>query len=66
MLLLTWGGLRGAISIALVLSLPESTESSLLFEMTYAVVIFSLLVQGLTIGKLFSRSQLEDIAELQR
>jgi CPA1 family monovalent cation:H+ antiporter len=62
--LMTWGGLRGAISIALVLSLPSSGERDLLFEMTYAVVVFSLLVQGLTIGRLFTQHQLRKIAEL--
>jgi CPA1 family monovalent cation:H+ antiporter len=62
--LMTWGGLRGAISIALLLSLPSSGERELLFEMTYAVVVFSLLVQGLTIGRLFTQDQLRKIAEL--
>lgn len=49
---LTWGGLRGAISIALVLSLPSGELRATLLTMTYAVVVFSLLVQGLTLGKL--------------
>ena len=64
-MLMTWGGLRGAISIALLLSLPASAERELLFDMTYAVVVFSLIVQGLTIGRLFTSSQLQRISELQ-
>ncbi|MDA2933117.1 sodium:proton antiporter [Acidobacteria bacterium AH-259-D05] len=50
--ILTWGGLRGGISVALALSLPTGTERDLLLPVTYAVVVFSVLVQGLTIGKL--------------
>jgi Na+:H+ antiporter len=49
---LTWGGLRGGISVALALSLPASPERELILMMTYVVVVFSILVQGLTIGKL--------------
>ena len=49
---LTWGGLRGGISIALALSLPPVEERQLIIAITYVVVIFSVLVQGLTIGKL--------------
>ncbi len=48
---LTWGGLRGGISVALVLQLPVSPERDVLLALTYGVVIFSILVQGLTIGK---------------
>ena len=48
---LTWGGLRGGISVALVLQLPLGTERDVLLALTYAIVIFSILVQGLTIGK---------------
>jgi len=50
--LLTWGGLRGGLSIALALSLPNSQERDLIITTTYAVVVFSILVQGLTFGKL--------------
>lgn len=50
--ILTWGGLRGGISIALVLSLPEGRIREALLVITYIVVIFSILVQGLTVGKL--------------
>jgi CPA1 family monovalent cation:H+ antiporter len=48
---LTWGGLRGGISIALVLSLPIGELRSTLLTATYAVVVFSLLVQGLTLQR---------------
>jgi CPA1 family monovalent cation:H+ antiporter len=50
--ILTWGGLRGGISVALALSLPAGSERELILSITYFVVIFSILVQGLTIGKL--------------
>ncbi|MEX0290715.1 MAG: cation:proton antiporter [Flavobacteriaceae bacterium] len=49
---LTWGGLRGGISIALALSLAEMGTSDLILFVTYTVVLFSILVQGLSIGKL--------------
>ncbi len=52
---LTWGGLRGGISVALVLSLPGGEERDLLVTVTYVVVLFSLLVQGLTVGRLARR-----------
>jgi CPA1 family monovalent cation:H+ antiporter len=48
---LTWGGLRGGISVALVLQLPDGIERDILLALTYAVVVFSILVQGLSIGK---------------
>lgn len=46
--LMTWGGLRGGISIALALSLPTSSEKDLILSMTYIVVVFSVLFQGTT------------------
>jgi CPA1 family monovalent cation:H+ antiporter len=49
--ILTWGGLRGGISVALALSIPHGAWRDPLLTATYAVVIFSILVQGLTIGK---------------
>ncbi|MCD6069004.1 MAG: sodium:proton antiporter [Bacteroidetes bacterium] len=53
---LTWGGLRGGISIALSLSLANKTESGNLFIVaTYCIVLFSILVQGLSIKKLLAR-----------
>ena len=50
--ILTWGGLRGGISVALALSLPAGAERDVILFSTYGVVIFSILVQGLTIGRL--------------
>ncbi len=50
--ILTWGGLRGGISVALALSIPASPEREIILSVTYCVVVFSILVQGLTIGKL--------------
>jgi CPA1 family monovalent cation:H+ antiporter len=50
--LLTWSGLRGGISIALALSLPMGPEREVILVMTYTVVVFSIVVQGLTIDKL--------------
>jgi CPA1 family monovalent cation:H+ antiporter len=50
---MTWGGMRGGISLAMALSLPPSDERELLLTVTYAVVAFSILVQGLTVGRLF-------------
>ena len=49
---LTWGGLRGGISVALALSLPHGPAREVVLALTYSVVIFSILGQGLTIGSL--------------
>lgn len=49
---LTWGGLRGGISVALALSTPAGPQKPLMVTMTYFVVAFSILVQGLTLGRL--------------
>jgi CPA1 family monovalent cation:H+ antiporter len=54
-LIMTWGGLRGGISIALALSLTQIMERDLFLVITYIVVVFSIIVQGLTIGKLIKR-----------
>ncbi|WLP95126.1 sodium:proton antiporter [Psychrobacter sp. M13] len=48
---LTWGGLRGGISVALVLQLPAGRERDILLALTYGVVVFSILVQGLSVGR---------------
>jgi CPA1 family monovalent cation:H+ antiporter len=53
---LTWGGLRGGISVALVLALPPGPARELLLTMTYAVVVFSILVQGLSIRAVTARA----------
>ena len=49
--MLTWAGLRGGISIALALTLPASPWRADLLVVTYAVVIFTIVVQGLTIAR---------------
>ncbi len=49
--ILVWGGLRGGISVALALTLPEGSERDIFLVMTYIIVIFSITAQGLTIGK---------------
>ncbi|MDH3876745.1 MAG: sodium:proton antiporter, partial [Desulfobacterales bacterium] len=50
--ILTWGGLRGGISVALALSLPAGENREAILAVTYAIVVFSIIVQGLTIGRL--------------
>ncbi|WP_235040573.1 cation:proton antiporter [Vreelandella profundi] len=54
--ILTWGGLRGGISVAMALSLPESELRNLVLTLTYCVVVFSIVVQGLTMGKVIRLS----------
>jgi CPA1 family monovalent cation:H+ antiporter len=49
--LLTWGALRGGISVALALSLPKEMYGNMFVSVTYIVVLFSIIVQGLTIGR---------------
>jgi len=51
LIILTWGGLRGGISIALALSIPASLNRDILVTVTYIIVCFAILVQGLTINK---------------
>ncbi len=71
---LTWGGVRGGISVALALSLPEGPQRDLIVTATYAVVIFSVLVQGLTLETLVKRvvrpehgdPSREEVAEKQK
>jgi len=53
--ILTWGGLHGALSVALALSIPASNERNLLLSLTYAVVAFSIVVQGLSFGPFAKR-----------
>ena len=53
--IMTWGGLRGGISVALAMSLPSGQNRDIILVITYSVVVFSIMVQGLTIGKLVKR-----------
>lgn len=61
--LLTWGGLRGGLSLALAVSLPESPWKPLLLNITFATVVFSIGVQGLTIHRLFTPAQLKQLLQ---
>lgn len=56
--LLTWAGLRGGLAIAMALSLPASPEKGLILHMTYGVVAFAIIVQGLTVGRIFKSDRL--------
>lgn len=53
--ILVWSGLRGGISVALALTLPQGPERDLFLMMTYVVVIFSIIVQGLTVRRVARR-----------
>lgn len=53
---LTWGGLRGGISAALALSLPDIEFKPLILTATYTVVLFSVIVQGLTVRSVVNRT----------
>ncbi len=57
--ILTWAGLRGGISVALALALPAGPSRDVILQATYAVVVFSILVQGLTIPSLVRRVAVE-------
>ena len=59
-LVLTWGGLRGGISVALALSLPSGSERDVILSLTYCIVVVSILVQGLTVGKVAARATAPD------
>jgi CPA1 family monovalent cation:H+ antiporter len=59
--ILTWGGLRGGISVALALSIPETESRDLIIVMTYIVVVFSILVQGLTVKPLIQYALKENV-----
>lgn len=61
--ILWWGGLRGGISIALALSIPNGPQQELILAATYVVVFFSVLVQGSTIGRLAKRVRRDDQQE---
>jgi monovalent cation:H+ antiporter, CPA1 family len=53
--ILTWGGLRGGLSVAMALSLPQNMHRDEIVLITYIIVIFSIIVQGLTIGKVAAK-----------
>ena len=57
-LILTWGGLRGGIAVALALALPHFAYKDLIVTMTYIIVVFSILVQGMTIKGLIAKLKL--------
>lgn len=63
--ILTWGGLRGGISVALALSLPVGPERAEILTITYVIVVFSILVQGLTVGRLIESTQHAEGPELE-
>ena len=48
--IMTWSGIRGGVSIALALSLPDDSPRDIILVLTYMVVVFSIIVQGLTLG----------------
>ena len=52
---LIWGGLRGGISVALALSIPERDSKSLILAITYTVVLFTIVVQGLSLRAVVRR-----------
>jgi CPA1 family monovalent cation:H+ antiporter len=56
-ILMTWGGIRGGISIALALSIPEFEHKQTILAMTYMAVMFSVIVQGTTLGYLLKLSK---------
>ncbi|WP_291090594.1 cation:proton antiporter [Empedobacter sp. UBA7494] len=66
LIVLVWGGIRGGVSIALVLSMPNSEWKDLLLEITYIVVLFSIVIQGLTVGKVAHRVLKDESDEVNK
>ena len=64
--LLTWSGLRGGVSVALVLTLPASPMRDAMLDMTYIIVLFSVIVQGLSINKMFNSYAMRDMVKRAR
>ncbi len=56
--IMVWGGLRGGISVALALSIPEGSARDIILAVTYVIVVFSIIVQGLTIKGLVEKAKL--------
>jgi CPA1 family monovalent cation:H+ antiporter len=63
MTILVWGGLRGGVSVALALSIDERLNKNLFLAMTYFIVVFSIVVQGLTVGKITKPKKVVEVAE---
>ncbi|MBD2755493.1 cation:proton antiporter [Spirosoma validum] len=61
--ILVWGGLRGGVSVALALSIDEHLNKNLFLAMTYFIVVFSILVQGLTVSKLTKNQKPSELVE---
>lgn len=62
---LVWGGIRGGVSIALALSIPKNENSTIVLSITYCVVVFSIIVQGLTIAKVANPNKIAKEEEEQ-
>ena len=62
--ILTWGALRGGISVALALSVPKYMYGDMFVSITYIVVLFSIVVQGLTIGKFAKKIQEHELPKV--
>lgn len=62
--IMVWGGLRGGISVALALSLPEGEARNTILAITYVIVVFSILVQGMSIKGLVEKAKLMEATKL--
>lgn len=62
---LTWAGVRGGVSVALALSLPAGHSREVVLSLTYCVVVFSILVQGLTVGRIARRVGVSEAKPLE-
>ena len=60
--ILTWGGIRGGISVALALSMPVGPERNFILPVAYCVVVFSIVVQGLSLGWLVKKVEKEKVS----